>query len=387
MTVFKRADSGIWQIKFKYRGEDYRRSSGTEDKNEAKRQEVNWRKELYEQKVNGVLPVMTLREAIQKYYLGTVEPGQENNLAKTKKAAESIIDGFIRDLPVDKPVTEITKEVVADYQLKLLKEGSTRANGKGGRGNKPGTVDRRMSILISILNECKTLWGTLKEVPSIKKYAEKDERTRCLSDVEEVRLLAAFDTMKNQDAKDVTILLLDTGCRRGDALQLEWPQVMFDRQPRPMVSYLKTKTDSARSVPLTPRAEEVLRRRYETRRDKKGPFPYEPNQTTHELGRKGRRGRQSLKDGRPSLRVAFRRALALAEIKGFTIHSCRHTFASRLAAAGVSLAKIGKMLGHSGPRMTQRYAHLAPEDLDASIDVLARRSAGVEQSVAKAPVD
>jgi site-specific recombinase XerD len=40
------------------------------------------------------------------------------------------------------------------------------------------------------------------------------------------------------------------------------------------------------------------------------------------------------------------------------IHDLRHTFASLLVSGGMSLPMIGKLLGHSSPKTTQRYAHL-----------------------------
>jgi site-specific recombinase XerD len=45
------------------------------------------------------------------------------------------------------------------------------------------------------------------------------------------------------------------------------------------------------------------------------------------------------------------------------LYDLRHTFASIGAGGGLSLLVIGRLLGHSQPRTTQRYAHLADDPL------------------------
>lgn len=51
-------------------------------------------------------------------------------------------------------------------------------------------------------------------------------------------------------------------------------------------------------------------------------------------------------------------------------HTLRHSFASRLVAAGVPLPAVQALLGHSTITMTMRYAHLAPSTLRDAIAVL-----------------
>lgn len=43
------------------------------------------------------------------------------------------------------------------------------------------------------------------------------------------------------------------------------------------------------------------------------------------------------------------------------LHDCRHSFASAAISAGLDLAAIGELLGHSSPQTTARYAHLVDE--------------------------
>ena len=60
--------------------------------------------------------------------------------------------------------------------------------------------------------------------------------------------------------------------------------------------------------------------------------------------------------GRPvkDIRTAFTNACKRAGIKNLRFHDLRHTFATRLVLAGVDLASVSKLLGHSSIQMTMR---------------------------------
>lgn len=57
----------------------------------------------------------------------------------------------------------------------------------------------------------------------------------------------------------------------------------------------------------------------------------------------------------------LQRTLADLSIEGVTPHTFRHTYASWLIQEGVSLAEVGRLMGHTSPLTTQRYAHLLDE--------------------------
>lgn len=71
-------------------------------------------------------------------------------------------------------------------------------------------------------------------------------------------------------------------------------------------------------------------------------------------------------------RRSFRKAADAASLGDVHWHDLRHTFASRLAAAGVTLYEIQQLLGHRSSQMTERYAHLTRTQLRTAVRVLDR---------------
>jgi integrase len=62
----------------------------------------------------------------------------------------------------------------------------------------------------------------------------------------------------------------------------------------------------------------------------------------------------------------WRRIRKAAKLDDVRLHDLRHSFASVAAAGGQSLVIIGKMLGHTQPATTARYAHLAEDPVKAA---------------------
>ena len=69
--------------------------------------------------------------------------------------------------------------------------------------------------------------------------------------------------------------------------------------------------------------------------------------------------------GRNRFGDAWRRAARAADLEGVRHHDLRHTHASTLLSAGVSIAAVASWLGHDSPTTTLRsYAHFMPADTD-----------------------
>jgi integrase len=67
---------------------------------------------------------------------------------------------------------------------------------------------------------------------------------------------------------------------------------------------------------------------------------------------------------------SFHTACRRAGITDFRFHDLRHTYASHLAMRGVHIRALHELLGHKSVIMTQRYSHLAPEQLQNAVKLL-----------------
>ena len=136
-------------------------------------------------------------------------------------------------------------------------------------------------------------------------------------------------------------LLLFTGCRRNEILEVKWQHVDFERQ---CLRLPESKTD-AKTVPLNTAALQVLK---QIERQDGNPFVI--------VGKKA--GTRFV-----GLNHVWQRVRRQAGLDDVRLHDLRHSFASVGAGAGLSLPLIGKMLGHKQPSTTQRYAHISDDPL------------------------
>ena len=71
------------------------------------------------------------------------------------------------------------------------------------------------------------------------------------------------------------------------------------------------------------------------------------------------------------LKNAWEKIRAEAGLEDVRLHDLRHSYASILASAGLSLPIIGQLLGHTQPATTARYAHLFDEPLREATEKVA----------------
>lgn len=213
------------------------------------------------------------------------------------------------------------------------------------------TVRRNVTALKAALAQA-FRWELLDRNPLAGYGAVKladDPRTRFLSLEEEGVLRRVLDGT-NPQMRALVLLAINTGLRKGELYNLKWEDVDLGR--RVLAVRGKTaKSRRLRHVPLSAVAHTLLSG---LDRVEGNPYVF-----------RGRRGKRLV-----NIDKAFGRLLAKAGIEDASFHCLRHTFASRLVGKGVPLYAVQKLLGHSDPKLTARYSHLAPDALAAAVAVL-----------------
>ena len=148
----------------------------------------------------------------------------------------------------------------------------------------------------------------------------------------------------------LTLLALNTGCRRGELFALTWADV---EGAVLTVRGASAKSGQTRHVPLNREAREVI--------NAWRPEDAKPGAHVFANGEKA---------GLTTIKTAWAPLLKRAAIETFRFHDLRHTFASKLVMAGVDLNTVRELLGHADLKMTLRYAHLAPAVKAAAVEKL-----------------
>ena len=228
-----------------------------------------------------------------------------------------------------------------------------------GIGNSGATINRKLAALSKVLTTAEYL-GVIAKKPRIKKMREAENRIRWYTDEELAGVEDYLIETGEPGMAQFIRFLADTGLRLGEALALEWDDVML--QPPPprewasigdgpsdRVLVTKSKSGSPRSVPLTSKATAAI----ESMSDQKeGPWCWCSKAYLRKQW------------------AAVRAHMGWDEDSQAVLHTLRHTFISRLVQKGIPILTVKELAGHKTIEMTLRYAHLAPHNLTDAIVVL-----------------
>jgi integrase len=136
-------------------------------------------------------------------------------------------------------------------------------------------------------------------------------------------------------------LLLDTGARHSEIANLAWDQIDLEAGT---LRIWRSKVENEGVLFMTARVKTVIANRLSWRR---GKFLFQ----------------NSVGDARGYRVAALRAAFDRAGLHDCSLHTLRHTHATRLIQNGMTLYEVRVILGHSDIRTTMRYAHLEQADV------------------------
>jgi len=277
---------------------------------------------------------MTLGQAFNRYFMAKA---RKPSLFQDRLYAKGLLAAFGKDTLL----RQITANRIAAYREARLTQDHRYEK---GRKLAAATINRPLSILRALLRMAHDEWGVLTSVPKIRLEKEPQGRLRWLEPDEEARLMAACAKLSNSDLTGIVTVALETGLRKGELRTLTWDRVDLSRG---VIRLELTKSGKRREVPMRQVVYDILAQR---------PGP-----------REGR-----VFPGR-NLRASFVNAVTEAKIDDFHFHDTRHHFASWFMMRGGQLLALKEILGHRSLKMTERYAHLAPEHLRSEITKTERK--------------
>lgn len=269
---------------------------------------------------------VTLGEALERYgreiTSGKKSAARERNRIKRLKARPLALRTLARIRSAD----------VAEYRDEL------KASGLGAN-----SVRLELALLSHLFNTARKEWGyegLRNPVEDVSRPSTAGtERTRRLDPGELEKLLEAAKAFPYW-AGPMIELAIETAMRRGELAGLHRSHIDTRRRTAHLA---KTKSGDARTVPLSPRALEILE------------------------------AMPARIDGRiwpvtaDAMTKTFEEIAKAAGSKDLRLHDMRHEATSRLFEAGLSIVEVAAITGHKTLAMLKRYTHPRPEDIAAKL--------------------
>lgn len=234
--------------------------------------------------------------------------------------------------------SEITQEVEDAY--------------KESRNVAPSTLRLELSLIRAVINNgVRRRKVSASDVPLLDPLPEQSPpRERWLRDAEVDRL---FEASKAHRRTHLFLwLALETAARRTAIQELKWDQVDWATGTIHYLPEGDTQTSKRKaSVPMSTALRPVLERAY-AEKEKRDPYV---------IGAGGR------------VNAAVKRVATHAEVPGVTPHVLRHTAATRMARAGVTLFHIAEVLGNTVDQVEKTYAKWQPEMLQDAVNSISKR--------------
>lgn len=342
MSVLKRGNSQFWYVQFQFQGKTYIKSSKTTDKRVAERIEREWRVKVHSHQYLGELEDVRFAEMITQF----IETKEGTPSHSSLVSQSRLLNKYF---PTKKKLHEIANSDLTALLTLRVKQGVANS-----------TTKKSFDLIRGAWKLGKRLgyrWSDL-EFPVLKlekhrlRYLTIDEEKTFLKELDPNRKDKGYVLPSQRPSHikadmveiyDLVIVLLDTGARYSEIAKMEWTSINFDDHT---LRLWRPKVRNESILYMTDRVHKILLRRYENR---KTPYLF--------ANKKG--------GPRNPATTPIRKAFKRANIKGCTVHTLRHTHATRLIQNGLSIYEVKEILGHTDISTTMRYAHLERREVSS----------------------
>ena len=260
----------------------------------------------------------------------------------------------IKNKFASRALSQITTHDLERFKDSLLKKGLA-----------PATTKHILVIIRQVYNKMIAwgMWEGQNPITGLKMPKINNKRVRFLTHQEADSLLAAVKKKSNQ-IWEMSLMSLHTGMRADEVFSLLWGHIDYDNG---LIHVADPKGGPARDANITKKVRAML-----TAKDQGKPG---------ELIFKARHGGKIPEVSKTFLRTVrdlkFNDGIDDRRQK-VSFHTLRHTFASWLAIQGTPILVIKELLGHATLAMTERYAHLIPDQKKQSVE---RMEAAFEEGI------
>ena len=320
----------------------------------------------------GHFPHMSLADAREraKDVQAEVRLGADPRAEEDAKKSVPTFTEFFEEqyIPYVKPRKRTWKKDLEYYNLRLKSEFGNKQLSKITRhqiqafltrikveGLAASTCNHYLKLTHRIYQICIDLSIIEKNPASrIPHYKEENMIENYLTDEELKRFVEVLLTDSNRNVCNILLLMLNTGCRVNEILSLSWSDC--DLQNKVIrISAKNSKSRKMRSIPLNSGAVNILRKQCLITKNLGHCF------INFQTGKKY-----------STISKVFQRIKNLARVD-IRLHDLRHNFASMLINDGRTLFEVQQILGHSNPKITQRYAHLTAKTLEDAANCASNR--------------
>ncbi len=349
MALYKR--NGVWWFNFIFKGRHIQKSSMVRNRREAGTIEAAYRTMLAKGEVGieepeEVEPVPKFSQAMKDFLdWSESEYAAHPNTHRRYEISSKALLRYFGNSPLDR----ITSDEVERFKTRRAREKKAPQGKKSKKTRKsttqlrPGTINRELACLKHLFHRNESI-VTKNPVKGVSFLDEDNLQTRVLTvDEEKLYLMAA-----SQPLQDIATVMVETGMRPEEVYRIRRENVHLE-QGYLLVPFGKTKA-ARRKVPLSDTALAVLLKRLTK---EKGDYLFPGRSTDAPIVK---------------VNAAHTATVKRCKVAPFRLYDLRHTWATRMAMAGVDLATLGAMLGHSRIQMVLRYAHPTEEHQFAAME-------------------